>query len=82
MFDAVDTVNASLQAMGLVLGGIRFNTEAIAARLRGGFMGATEIADALAKRGMPFREAHEVVGRVVLYALDHGKELWELTVDE
>ncbi len=81
-FDAVDTANASLQVMGLVLYGIRFNTERIAARLRGGFMGATEIADALARRGVPFREAHDLVGRIVLYAQDHGKELWELSAAE
>jgi argininosuccinate lyase len=82
VFDAVDTVNASLQVMGVMLLGIRFNTERIAAALRGGFMGATEIADALARRGMPFREAHDLVGRIVLYAQDRGRELWELSVDE
>jgi len=82
VFDAVDTVNASLQVMGVMLLGIRFNTERIAAALRGGFMGATEIADALARRGMPFRDAHELVGRIVLYAQDHGRELWELSADE
>ncbi len=82
VFDLVDTANASLQVMGLLLGGIRFNTEAIAARLRGGLMGATEIADALARGGMPFRDAHELVGRIVLYAQEQGKELWELSAGE
>ncbi len=82
VFDAVDTAHASLQAMGLVLHGIRFNGERIAAHLRGGLMGATELADALATRGMPFREAHELVGKIVLYAQDRGRELWELTPDE
>ncbi len=82
VFDAVDTANASLHAMGLVLHGIRFNAEAIAGRLRGGFMGATEIADALARRGMPFREAHDLAGRIVLYAQEQGRELWELSEAE
>jgi argininosuccinate lyase len=82
VFDAVDTVNASLQVMGLILHGVRFNVDGIAARLRGGFMGATEIADALARRGLPFRDAHELVGRIVLYAQEHGRELWELSPDE
>ncbi len=80
--DAVDTANASLHVLGVVLHGIRFNTETIAARLRGGFMGATEIADELARRGMPFREAHDLVGQIVLYAQDQGRELWELTGDD
>jgi argininosuccinate lyase len=82
VFDAVDTVQASLQVTGIILNGIRFNTERIAAQLRGGLMGATELADYLARRGMPFREAHELVGRVVLYAQEHGRELWELSADE
>jgi len=82
VFDAVDTAHASLQAMGLVLDGLRFNTERIASHLRGGLMGATELADALARRGVPFREAHELVGRIVLYAQEQGRELWELTPDE
>ncbi len=82
VFDAVDTANASLQVMGLLLGGIRFNTDVIASRLRGGLMGATEIADALARGGMPFRDAHELVGRIVLHAQEQGKELWELSADE
>ena len=82
VFDAVDTTHASLQVMGLVLHGIRINVEAIAARLRGGFMGATEIADQLARKGMPFRDAHELVGRIVLYAQEHGRELWELSAEE
>ena len=82
VFDAVDTTNASLQAMGIVLHGIRINTDAIASRLRGGFMGATEIADELARRGLPFRAAHDLVGRIVLFAQEQGRELWELTADE
>jgi argininosuccinate lyase len=82
VFDALDTVNASLQAMGLILNGIRINVEGIASRLRGGFMGATELADALTRGGMPFRDAHELVGKVVLYAQERGRELWELSPDE
>jgi len=82
VFDAVDTAHASLQAMGLVLHGIRFNTDRISAHLRGGLMGATELADALVTRGMRFREAHELVGRIVLYAQDQGRELWELSAEE
>src|SRR5437016_13368375 len=79
VFDAVDSTNASLQAMGLILHGIRINKETIAARLRGGFMSATEIADDLARRGMPFRDAQELVGRNVLYGQEQGEELRDVT---
>lgn len=82
VFDTVDTVQASLQVMGILLHGIRFEEARIAAHLRGGFMGATELADYLARKGVPFREAHELVGRIVLYAQEHGRELWELSPDE
>jgi argininosuccinate lyase len=82
VFDAVDTAQASLQVTGVILNGLRFNAERIAAQLRGGLMGATELADYLARRGMPFREAHELVGRVVLYAQEQGRELWELSPEE
>jgi argininosuccinate lyase len=82
VFDAVDTTNASLQVMGLILHGIRINVEGIASRMRGGFMGATEVADELARRGMTFRDAHELVGRIVLYAQEQGRELWELSQEE
>jgi argininosuccinate lyase len=82
VFDAVDTATASLQVMGVILNGVRVNVDGIAGRLRGGFMGATEIADALARRGMPFRDAHDLVGKIVLYAQEQGRELWELSAEE
>lgn len=82
VFDAVDTAQGSLQVMGIVLNGVRFDTGRISAHLRGGLMGATELADYLARRGMPFRDAHELVGRVVLYAQERGRELWELSPEE
>ena len=82
VFDAVDTATASLQVMGVILHGVRVNVGGIADRLRGGFMGATEIADALARRGMAFRDAHELAGRIVLFAQEQGRELWELSTEE
>jgi argininosuccinate lyase len=82
VFNAVDTATASLHVLGVVLHGLRFRTDVIAAHLRGGFMGATEIADQLARRGMPFREAHDLAGKIVLYAQDQGRELWELTDED
>ena len=49
---------------------------------RQGFTAATDVADYLAKRGMPFRKAHEVVGELVLYCEKHGKGLEDLTIEE
>jgi argininosuccinate lyase len=45
-------------------------------------LNATELADYLARKGMPFREAHETVGRIVVHAIERGAELNELTLDE
>ena len=47
-----------------------------------GFATATDLADYLVKKGLPFREAHEVVGKAVAYGLDCGKDLSEMTVEE
>ena len=52
------------------------------AACRGGFLLATELADALTRRGIPFREAHEIVGRVVLLAEDRGVDLPDLSLEE
>ncbi len=82
VFNAVDTTAACLHVLGVVLHGLRFRTDVIAERLRGGLMGATEVADELARRGMPFRDAHELAGKIVLYAQDQGRELWELTEED
>ncbi len=65
-FDAVDTLSDSLRAMTGMLDTMRVNVDAMAAGARGGFMAATDLADYLVGKGMPFREAHEVVGRLVL----------------
>jgi argininosuccinate lyase len=82
IFDALDTVKASLSITAELLDNSRFNTDKMKAATHGGFMTATDIADYLVKKNMPFRQAHGVVGRIVALCQKRGIELTELTLDE
>jgi len=82
VFDAADTVRESLEVTATVLRNVRLR-EARARDAAGvGYMNATEMADYLVRRGLPFREAHEAVGRMVVYGLSKGLELHELELEE
>jgi len=81
-FDAVDTYAASLRAMAGMLSTMRVNEDRMREGALGGFMAATDLADLLATRGVPFREAHEIVGRIVLDCERAGRTLQDLTPDE
>ena len=65
MFDTVDTVKSSLEVLRAMLGGITFKSENMKKALAAGFITATDIADYLTRKGMPFRQSHEVTGRIV-----------------
>jgi argininosuccinate lyase len=82
VFDIADTVRASLEVMATVLGNIRLREERTREAAARGYMNATELADYLARRGLPFREAHEAVGRIVLHAIGRKMELHELPLEE
>lgn len=82
VFDTADTVGAALEVTATVLRNVRVREERTLSAATRGYMNATELADYLARRGVPFREAHEVVGRLVLRALELGVELQELALDE
>ena len=82
VFDAVDTVSSSLSIMTELLGNLTFNTKNMAEATQSGFMTATDLADYLVLKNVPFREAHGIVGRVVVYCLEKGCELESLTVEE
>jgi argininosuccinate lyase len=82
MFDSFDTVRSSLQVTGTVLKNIRVNAERARAAATGGYLNATELADYLVRKGVPFREAHETVGKIVLHAVAKGAELHELSLSE
>ena len=82
LFDALDTWHECLDMMALVFEDIKLNTDKIEAAAKGGYSNATELADYLVSKGVPFREAHSVVGQVVLYAIEQKKPLEELSVAE
>jgi argininosuccinate lyase len=82
LFDAVDTLELTIAAAAGMLGGISFNRERMAAAAADEFPAATDIADLLVKRGVPFREAHGVVAGLVRTAVDSGRTLSELSEDE
>jgi argininosuccinate lyase len=81
-FDAIDTLAASLRAMSGMLDTMRVNADTMAAGARGGFMAATDLADYLVGKGVPFRQAHETVGRLVLSCEHEGRTLQDLTAEE
>ena len=82
LFDTADTMESCLEVMGRLLGELSFQGERLQACAEQGFLVATDLADYLVGKGMTFRGAHKIVGEMVLYALDKGKELHELTLEE
>jgi argininosuccinate lyase len=82
VFDSFDTVSACLRVTSTVLRNITVNKERALAAASSGYMNATELADYLVRKGMPFRNAHEVVGKVVLRAVEAGKEIEQLPLAE
>jgi argininosuccinate lyase len=82
LFHAVDTVQACLSVFTLLLESIRFQADRMRAEAEKGFLNATDLADHLVRKGMPFRRAHAVAGRAVRYCLDQGKRLEDLGVPE
>jgi argininosuccinate lyase len=82
LFDATDSIELCLQATGGLLSGIGFNRERLAAAASDELLCATDVADLLVRRGMPFREAHGVVGALVRESLERGVRLSELSREE
>jgi argininosuccinate lyase len=82
LFDAIDTVELCLRVAADMLESIEFNRERMAEAASDEFIAATDVADLLVRRGVPFREAHGIVGGVVRAAVERGKKLSELTEEE
>ncbi|HEU4706425.1 MAG TPA: argininosuccinate lyase [Solirubrobacterales bacterium] len=82
LFDAIDTVEACLEVTAGMLEGIEFHRGRMEAASGDEMLAATEVADLLVGRGVPFREAHGIVGGLVRDAVEQGKSLSELTPEE
>ena len=81
-FDAMDTVKGCLALFTGMVSTMKFNKERMAASAMNGFTNATDAADYLVVKGVPFRDAHGIVGKLVLYCIDHNKSLLDMTLEE
>jgi argininosuccinate lyase len=82
VFDAFDTTAGTLEVTSIVLQNLSVNRARMRTAATKGMLNATELADYLVRKGVPFREAHEVVGKVVLKAIEKGAELDDLSLDD
>ena len=82
LFDALDTAHVCLTVMDTLLVNTTFRAERMAAALRGDFSTATDLADHLVRQGLPFRQAHEVIGKIVGDCVRSGRVLEDLTRDD
>ena len=82
IFDAIDTVKLCLPVFCDMIATMTVKKDNMLRGSKGGFTNATDVADYLVKKGLPFREAHAVVGRMVFYAIEHDKALDDLSMEE
>ena len=82
LFDAVDGLELALEAATALLGALRFDRDRLAEAASDELLAATDLADLLVRKGMPFREAHGVVGGLVREALERGASLSDLTPED
>lgn len=82
VFDTIETLDGCLRMMALVMRHLQVNREALEREARSGYLNATDLADYLTRKGVPFRRAHDLVGKIVRYALGEGRELNDLSLDE
>ena len=82
LFDGLDTVLISIQTFTGMLDTMKIKKDVMKKAASGGFTNATDVADYLVKKGEAFRNAHEIVGKIVLYCIDENKTIYDLTLDE
>ena len=82
LFDVIDTVKACLRVFAPMLATLTIRPERMRSAASEGFGTATDMADYLAAKGLPFRQAHEIVGRIVRHCLDQQQTLDELSLEE
>jgi len=82
MFDTVETLEGSLMLLAPMIETMTVNKDIMRKAINNDFSNATDIADYLVRKGLPFRDAHEVIGKIVLYAIQNNKFLLDLSFDE
>ncbi|MDM5328541.1 argininosuccinate lyase [Neobacillus sp. CF12] len=82
MFDTVETLEGSLMLLAPMIESMTVNKDVMRKAINNDFSNATDIADYLVRKGLPFREAHEVIGKIVLYAIQQQKFLLDLSFEE
>ncbi len=82
LFDTIDTVRDSLQAFGDMVPAMKVNAERLYEAAKKGFSTATDLADYLVRKGVPFRDAHEIVGKAVRYGVEQNKDLSDMSLEE
>ena len=82
LFDTIDTVKGSLKVFADMIAQMRVKAENMRRAAARGFSTATDVADYVVRKGIPFRQAHEIVGKTVRYCIEHQKDIPELTLEE
>lgn len=82
LFDSIDTVNLALEGMIEMIGGITVNKDRMRQGVYSNFSTATDLADYLVRKGLPFRECHEISGSIVRYCETENRDFFKLTLDE
>jgi len=82
LFDTIDTVKGSLKIFADMIAEMRVKADNMRIAAARGFSTATDVADYCVRKGLPFRQAHEVVGKTVRYCVETGKDIPELSLDE
>ena len=82
IFDSIDTVKLCLPVFCDMISTMKINKNNMYEGAKGGFTNATDAADYLVKKGLPFRDAHSVIGNMVFYCIEHNKAIEDLTMEE
>ena len=82
LFDTIDTVKGSLKIFADMIAEMKVQAENMRVAAARGFSTATDVADYVVRKGLPFRQAHEVVGKTVRYCIEYGKDIPELSLEE
>lgn len=82
LFDTVTTLEGALQLLAPMIATMQVNVDKMNRAVKEDYSNATDIADYLVNKGLPFREAHEIIGRIVLYAIQNKRYLLDITIDE